>query len=559
MADKKISDMALLSSTDLDADVDYLPIVDPSEPAAADQNKRILVQSIIDNAVNNAQLVSPAQLNPMARAVSVSMTAAASGSNGITVADDDDIDFGTGDFFLHWEGSLPDWTPSALADIVTKRSSGTNYWRLSINTSGGVTFTAVIGGATVINVASSAAVPVIDGAISKITMTIIRETATGNGAASFYCNGAVVGVDQSIAAATTVSLSNAVSLIVCGFATSRTASNTISCIVGNFAPSAAEVLDLCTNGIPDSWKWGSQAAVYAGNYSAGVDGVTTTTGTTLTGNIDGIDGENDWLRIERTGATGNNYCLLPVSGLVGKRVRTSVKIHNAAGSGVSYFYIFYASSPPSASQQVVVAIPDGTTKTLELDAILSRATTIAVAPTDVSGNNVTVATGSIYYVKESFIYKSGATMALLPQDIQYDTGQWFDASSNTGGGMMPATGATVNNKALAEARQVRWTNTWAGTQELQYIGGVNQAILPAKAYIESIIGIVSGATVEDIIVGDGSDTDRYVTITTGLAAGTVTFTLANRTTDGTNLKLTVDPDANATMSIVWTITYRILQ
>jgi hypothetical protein len=44
-----------------------------------------------------------------------------------------------------------------------------------------------------------------------------------------------------------------------------------------------------------------------------------------------------------------------------------------------------------------------------------------------------------------------------------------------------------------------------------------------------------------------------------LATGTTSFTLANRTTDGTNLKLTVDPDTNADMSIAWVITYSLLE
>jgi hypothetical protein len=125
--------------------------------------------------------------------------------------------------------------------------------------------------------------------------------------------------------------------------------------------------------------------------------------------------------------------------------------------------------------------------------------------------------------------------------------------------LLPASCATVVGRPVSQTREVRWTNTWDGTNELQYIGGVNQAILPANAYIESIIGTVSGATPHDIIVGDGSDTDRYVTITTGLAAGTTTFTLANRTTDGTNLKLTADPDTDATMSIAWVIKYTTLE
>lgn len=370
----------------------------------------------------------------------VNMTAAASGSNGITVADDDDIDFGTGDFFLHWEGSLPDWTPAAIAYHVYKIFSNVGYI-FSTATDG--TLRARVNAT---NYFSTVPTGIIDGAIAKCTAVITRESASVAGSVVFYVNGNQLGASVAITAASPAASSNSATLAISGtdsLGAVRTASNTISCIVGNFAPTAAEVLDLCTNGIPASWKWGSQAAVYAGNYSAGVDGVTTTTGTTLTGNIDGIDGENDWLRVERTGATGNNYCLLPVAGLVGKRVRTSVKIHNAAGSGVSYFYILYVSSPPSESQQVVVAIPAGTTKTIELDAILSRATTIAVAPADVSGNNVTVATGSIYYVKESFIYKSGATMALLPPSIPTSGATaWDDSSGNTGGGTLPAAGAS---------------------------------------------------------------------------------------------------------------------
>jgi hypothetical protein len=57
MADKKISDLALLSAADLDAAVDYLPIVDPSEAAAADQNKRILVNSILTKAVDDGTIL----------------------------------------------------------------------------------------------------------------------------------------------------------------------------------------------------------------------------------------------------------------------------------------------------------------------------------------------------------------------------------------------------------------------------------------------------------------------------------------------------------------------
>jgi hypothetical protein len=84
-------------------------------------------------------------------------------------------------------------------------------------------------------------------------------------------------------------------------------------------------------------------------------------------------------------------------------------------------------------------------------------------------------------------------------------------------------------------------------------------MLPPNCYIESIIGVVTGSTIEDIIIGDGSDTDHWVEITTGLAAGTYSFALANRISDGTNYKLVVDPDANFTGSIAFTIKGIILQ
>ncbi len=45
MADEKISAMALLAAGDVDAATDYIPIIDASEVAPADQNKRILVNS----------------------------------------------------------------------------------------------------------------------------------------------------------------------------------------------------------------------------------------------------------------------------------------------------------------------------------------------------------------------------------------------------------------------------------------------------------------------------------------------------------------------------------
>jgi hypothetical protein len=71
--------------------------------------------------------------------------------------------------------------------------------------------------------------------------------------------------------------------------------------------------------------------------------------------------------------------------------------------------------------------------------------------------------------------------------------------------------------------------------------------------------VITGTTIEDIIVGDGSDTDHWVELTTGLVVGTYSLAVSNRISDGTNYKLVVDPDANFTGSIVWTIKGFILE
>jgi hypothetical protein len=296
--------------------------------------------------------------------------------------------------------------------------------------------------------------------------------------------------------------------------------------------------------------------VYTSDFSAGVDGWSPTSAVTIAGNIDGIGGEDNWLRVTRTAAGSGLITVDTKLGVIApsKNNRLSIKFHNPVGSGITHLGIGgYGASG-------VVAISEGNTATLNIPYfIASSATFVTITARDAAGVAVNVANGSIYYFKEVVSGVNGLTSELLASNAQSNTGQILDSSGNKNHAMLPASGATVVGRPVSQTREVRWTNTWAGTNELQYIGGVNQAIIPANAYIESIIGTVSGATPHDIIIGDGSDTDRYVTITTGLAAGTTSFTLASRTTDGTNLKLTVDPDTDATMSIAWVIRYSVLE
>jgi hypothetical protein len=56
MSGLKVSNMPLLSQSDLAAATDYVPIVDPSEPVLVDRNKRILAASLVFGSLASAEV-----------------------------------------------------------------------------------------------------------------------------------------------------------------------------------------------------------------------------------------------------------------------------------------------------------------------------------------------------------------------------------------------------------------------------------------------------------------------------------------------------------------------
>lgn len=177
---------------------------------------------------------------------------------------------------------------------------------------------------------------------------------------------------------------------------------------------------------------------------------------------------------------------------------------------------------------------------------------VTSAFTDAGGNDV-------FYIKNIIITEIGATLALESEGIQPSPGQWLDSSTNKLHGLMPVAGASLTRKK--DTFEIRGVNTWAATHEAQSMTqttDTSRAILPAGCYIDEIIGVITGGTIEDIIIGDGSATNHWVELTTGLAAGTVTFAIANRISDGTWYEMVVDPDGNFTGTITWTVRGHIL-
>jgi len=490
--------------------------------------------------------------NPLAQAVSVQMTASTT-VGGIQQISNNQLNLGVNDFTFRLKVLIPTTRPSANQTLC--QLIGGSGYRIILLTSG-VLSTDLLSS----NYATSAVASATQFSLD-LTQVIVRETASTAGSVTTYINGVIFGSPFVIAAGSPSTLGPA-DFRIMGTGAARSACNLYESSLFNRTLTAAEVLGLSINGPALADRGASQTAVYTSNFSAGSDGWTTTGSATVTGNIDGINGQDDWLRVSAAGGVNTANVLKNLSPTVpaGKRCRIKLRVFLAAGNvTLTGVQVTARTAGGTGAGGTDANYQIGAGNQLDIVYDSTTAFTDAFAQLRLIGinsSNVATATaGDLYYVKLVEITQIGLTSELLASNAQSNTGQILDSSGNRNHALLPASGATVVGRPVSQTSEVRWTNTWAGTNELQYIGGVNQAIIPANAYIESIVGTISGSTVEDIIIGDGSDTDRYVTITTALAAGTNTFTVAARTTDGTNLKLTVDPDANATMSIAWVITY----
>ena len=504
--------------------------------------------------------------NPLAQAVRVAMTGATSGSNGIQVLDSSSYDYGDGNFTMHYEGAVPDWTPSAIVNLALKYSSTSNRVGLLLNTNGTLNFIAIVGSTTIINATSTEGVPASNGAAAKITVVVVRETPTTDGSVSFYVDGVLLGALITITAATTNTLDTAANLFFNGLTSIRESGNFKSAILYNRALSASNVLSLAVNGPALTDIGASQTPFYTSDFSAGVDGWSAVSASvTLTGNIDAIGGVDNTLRLVSASSNSRilSPTLLPLSS--SKYYRVSGRFYYTGNVNVAGIWLIDAAGN---SLDIVSGTLDSNGKQAGTDGAWNTfSAVVQVAPTSTSTGirlalitaslSSVVSVGDTLYVEGISSTQVGVTGWWDAEDCQGNTAQILDRSVNKNHAKLPVAGAT-RIPSMREF-EIRWTNTWAGTHEAQYIGGVNEAILNAKAFITSIAGTVSGTTIEDIIIGDGSDADRFVTITTGLAAGTTAFAIASPTTDGTNLKLVVDPDANFTGSIAFVIRGYILE
>lgn len=327
--------------------------------------------------------------------------------------------------------------------------------------------------------------------------------------------------------------------------TSLTRITIFSATLFNRALSASEVITLANQGVQEADKWGSLTAAYdsqrAGGFDSGTDSFTAD-GTTITGNVDGIGGQDNNLQINGTAATSQHRTYRVIGLTYGKKYKLSYQYYMpvAANPTAKRIYVNYFGNVAS----VITSPADSawTTVTLPEFTYTAAGTTFIVNLADASSALTYAGSASdILYLRGVTITQIGS---ILDADLSAGVGyQVPDRSSNKYHGVVSATGTAWT---LAQRRgQVRYTTTGATTGAFQLLSGT---AIPANAQIQSIVAWSAGTPL--IYVGNATGTSNIVghTTLTGSTYTKLTQALDFSTTGNLWLNKSATNEVNLTVN-----------
>jgi hypothetical protein len=356
------------------------------------------------------------------------MTVAASGSNGIILANNANINFGTGNFTLVWRGSLPDWTPSGSTSWLFYKYDAAGSWALGISTDG--TIDTYINGSHY----STSSPGFTDGSVHEIVSVITVGVA--NTTIDYYIDGKILGTQ--VVFANTGTVSNTTNLSILGHDAVRTAGTCSFCTTYNCALTAAEVLDLYRNGINYADKWGSQVVVSSDTEWTGATGANPPTGWSVSQYADyTIFNSGDGtpydvcLKLAHDGVYDSPAIYKNYSTTIGKKYRFSFCFkQGTAPNGTVKL-----GSSLGGNEYGIWTLTNAVWIKYEIEFIATTGTACCVL-----GAN-TATSGQYELFDEIFLYKIGATFALESEGIHTD--KWYDSSTNALNATYPATGSSL--------------------------------------------------------------------------------------------------------------------
>lgn len=372
---------------------------------------------------------------------------------------------GTGNFSVSFVATILKAIPASYGDFYMTHSAGNNRLRIGHDAvSGRVQLAFYDSGGTQTNYFLTPDVALVDGTTYRITVTFDRA-----GVATLYVNAITdrdknsTGVTVNISAASAIDIGS-------GNANSSGWFNTVpgtlyEALVFNHALSAAQVAELNSIGsVPNSQQWGSFSVAYTSDFSAGVDGWASDASRTVTGNVDAIDAQNDWLKVETTSTVSLYAYRIAASTqfVTNGYYRIKGRVHNPAGSPFSAVHVGRTSGPTTERQSVSVAA--GTTVEFNV-VIYSSGNTYLLIVADAT----TVASGNPFYLKNVTVEKVGAVQALDLENARPSlTTSIKDRSSNSNHGT--ATTGLTQIKAIKQLNAENVLNSALTANSVVYAG-----------------------------------------------------------------------------------------
>lgn len=303
--------------------------------------------------------------------------------------------------------------------------------------------------------------------------------------------------------------------------------------LANVAMTEAQLRTEYERGEPGpEWSGASKTSLYTSDFSAGVDGwATDSSGVNrqITGNVDGVDGQDDWLKVE-TLATETSYAYTGVIfSQFHKRRRATVRIHNPAGSPFGYVAVGQSGTQAVGASAQVVAVAAGSTVDADVAFINTTGTRLLTIVTDANGAPINVASGNPVYLKLVNVYSNGWT-ARLRTDTAAGLTALNGAKSSTNDStdfLLSTTGVTTSPDGRRQV--IRATTNTNGNQQL-----LGASVIDTVKKWRIVSWNITSSGTPNVTLGSASAGTQYLA-STAMAAALNEITLVTRIPASANL------------------------
>ncbi len=251
--------------------------------------------------------------------------------------------------------------------------------------------------------------------------------------------------------------------------------------------------------LPTALQGALIAPVYSSDFSAGTD-TWGANGVTLTGNIDGIGGQDNNLRVVVDSSTGVHIASRAAGLPRSKRVRVTADFYRPASNtvvtGVLWQHFNQSNTPPAADRTVQLPADTWTTLSVEIEDLAAVGSNGAIAwyLCNASGAFTFAGNGTdLIYIRNVVVTRLGAII-----DLDFGVGVGGQAHDLSGNGFHATLIAPYEHVSPRREGQVRHSTSTSGNTQIA-------AGIPANARITSItawaanpvtlsIGTASGGT-----------------------------------------------------------------